>query len=91
MAKEPRIGGEFLECVDCDVAMDSSSGSTPFLDGGGLLGVRRIKQHIELVLVLRKLQNTVLQVSSLVSPNTTRRLAYNHSSRKQTPIVNTQS
>ena len=33
-AKELRMGGEFSECVDCDGAMDSSSGSTPFLEGG---------------------------------------------------------
>ena len=32
--KELRMGGEFSECVDCDGAMDSSSGSTPFLKGG---------------------------------------------------------
>ena len=35
-AKELRMGGEFSECVDCDGAMDSSSGSTPFLEGGGI-------------------------------------------------------
>ena len=35
-AKELRMGGEFSECVDCDGAMDSSSGSTPFLKGGGV-------------------------------------------------------
>ena len=33
-AKELRMGGEFSECVDCDGAMNSSSGSTPFLKGG---------------------------------------------------------
>ena len=32
--KELRMGGEFSECVDCDGAMNSSSGSTPFLKGG---------------------------------------------------------
>jgi hypothetical protein len=34
-AKELRMGGEFSECVDCDGAMNSSSGSAPFLKGGG--------------------------------------------------------
>ena len=34
-AKELRIGGEFSGCVDCDGAMSSSSGSTPFLKEGG--------------------------------------------------------
>ena len=34
-AKELSTGGEFSECVDCDGAMDSSSGSTPFLGRGG--------------------------------------------------------
>ena len=84
-AKELRVGGEFSECVDCDIAMDSSSGSTPFLKGGGgLLKVRQTK----LIFGPPKLQNTVLRLSSLVRPNTTRRFACNRSSRKQMLIVN---
>ena len=86
--KELRMGEEFSECVDCDGAMDSSSGSTPFSKGGGLLKVWQVRQ-IKLILDPLKLQKIiVLRWSSLVRLNTTRRLTRNRSSRRQMPIVN---
>ena len=91
-AKELRMGGELSECVDCDGAMDSSSGSTPFLKGGEIArNSANQASHRAHFAPPQKLQKTVLQLSSLVRPDTTRRLACNRSSRKQTSIVNTQS
>ena len=43
--------------------------------------------QIKLILPPQKPQSTVLRLSSLVRPNTTRRLACNRSSHRQMPIV----